>query len=145
MHRNSPALKKKTLKYLIYRLILCILIEILNFRKISILTPEKHDEMIGFLSQLTHVIAVSLMTANDNEHLAYYTGDSFRDLTRIAKINEEMWTQLFELNKDALLKEMNAFLEKFNEIKNCIENSDKDKLKEIMKTSTKRRELFDKK
>ena len=61
---------------------------ILGFKRISVLTPEEHDKMIGFVSQLTHCIAVSLMTCSDSEHLADYTGDSFRDLTRIANINE---------------------------------------------------------
>ena len=68
--------------------------KILGFKNISILTPEKHDEMIGFLSQLTHCIAITLMTCKDSKHLVEYTGDSFRDLTRIAKINEQMWSCL---------------------------------------------------
>lgn len=67
--------------------------------------------MIGFLSQLTHVIAVSLMNTHDNAHLVEYTGDSFRDLTRIAKINETMWTELFLLNKDILLSEIECILQ----------------------------------
>ena len=51
--------------------------------------------MIGFVSQLTHAVAVSLMNTSDNTHLKEYTGDSFRDLTRIAKINETLWSELF--------------------------------------------------
>ena len=54
---------------------------------------------MGFVSQLTHAIAVSLMTCNDDEDLQNYTGDSFRDLTRIARINEKMWSELFLLNR----------------------------------------------
>ena len=76
------------------------LAEILGFGRISILTPREHDEMIGFLSQLTHVIAISLMNCQDNTHLAAYTGDSFRDLTRIARINDKLWSELFLLNRD---------------------------------------------
>ena len=59
--------------------------------------------MIAFLSQLTHCIAITLMTCNDSTHLKDYTGDSFRDLTRIAKINETLWSELFFENKDNLL------------------------------------------
>ena len=70
----------------------------LRFNNICQLSVEEHDQMIGYLSQLTHVIAVSLMNANENIHLKEYTGDSFRDLTRIAKINEHLWTELFLLN-----------------------------------------------
>ena len=80
--------------------------EILGFSKISILSPEDHDKMIAFLSQLTHCIAVCLMNCNTSEGLEKYTGDSFRDLTRIAKINDRMWSELFMMNKDALVCEI---------------------------------------
>ena len=117
--------------------------EILGFKKISELSPKVHDEMIGFLSQLTHCIAVSLMTCKDSDKLVDYTGDSFRDLTRIAKINEEMWSELFILNKESLLEQMDLFLDKFSELKKTIVDSDTEKMKEIMRLSTARRKLFD--
>ena len=110
--------------------------KILGFKTVSELSPEKHDEMIGFLSQLTHCIAVSLMTCKESENLVDYTGDSFRDLTRIAKINENMWTELFLLNKDELLSQMDLFVEKFKELRDSIENEDTEKMKEIMKLSS---------
>ena len=116
----------------------------LEFANISILTPEKHDEMIAFLSQLTHCIAISLMTCNDNENLKNYTGDSFKDLTRIAKINENMWSELFLLNKEKLLLQMDQFINEFNKLKNFIENENIDKMKEMMILSTNRRKKFDK-
>lgn len=119
--------------------------KILGFKTISELSPEKHDEMIGFLSQLTHCIAVSLMTCKESEHLVDYTGDSFRDLTRIAKINEDMWCELFLLNKGELISQMDLFIDKFKELKSSIENSDTEKIKAIMRTSTARRRHFDKK
>ena len=119
--------------------------KILGFKTVAELSPEKHDEMIGFLSQLTHCIAVSLMTCKDSEYLVDYTGDSFRDLTRIAKINEEMWSELFLLNKTELLSQMDLFMDKFKSLRDSIENDDKEKMKEIMRLSTVRRSLFDKK
>ena len=100
--------------------------------------------MIGFLSQLTHCIAVALMTCTDNHHLADYTGDSFRDLTRIARINENMWSELFVLNKDVLLNEMDVFVKEFNELRNLLADNDIEGLKEKMRLSTKRRAYFDK-
>lgn len=112
--------------------------------KISRLTPEQHDEMIGFLSQLTHCIAVALMTCKDSRHLADYTGDSFRDLTRIAKINENMWSELFLANKEQLLEQMDLFLNKFIYIRNALQNDDAEALKEVMRLSTERRKIFDK-
>mgnify|MGYP000562118271 CR=1 FL=1 len=65
--------------------------------------------MIGYVSQLCHAIAVSLMCASDNTELAKYTGDSFRDLTRIARINDKMWAELFLWNKDNLISEIDMF------------------------------------
>lgn len=116
---------------------------ILKFKNISILTPEEHDEMIGFLSQLTHCIAISLMACKESHHLVEYTGDSFRDLTRIAKINENMWSELFLMNKEQLLLQIELFLKQFNELKLAIQNEDVCKIKKIMKISTSRRKYFD--
>jgi prephenate dehydrogenase len=118
--------------------------ETLGFGKISILSPEEHDRMIAFLSQLTHCIAVSLMTCNTEEGLEKYTGDSFRDLTRIAKINDQMWAELFIMNKDALLCQMDAFINDFKDFRDMIEQGDENKMREKMRASTERRSLFDK-
>ena len=118
---------------------------ILGFRHIAVLTPEQHDEMIGFLSQLTHCIAMTLMDCKESEHLAEYTGDSFRDLTRIARINENMWTELFLENRDELLSQMDLFLEKFTQLRNALAAGDAETMKEMMRLSTYRRSFFDKK
>lgn len=117
---------------------------VLKFKNIAILTPEAHDEMIGFLSQLTHCIAVALMTCKESHHLVEYTGDSFRDLTRIAKINEKMWCELFLMNKEELLLQMNLFLKQFTELKEALEDENIEKMKEMMRLSTTRRKYFDK-
>lgn len=117
---------------------------IIGCSRISRLSPEQHDEMIGFLSQLTHCIAVSLMTCKESHHLADYTGDSFRDLTRIAKINENMWSELFLANKDQLLAQMDLFLNNFKKMRDALQNGDADELRRMMRLSTERRKYFDK-
>lgn len=117
--------------------------ELLGFGKISVLTPEEHDSMIAYLSQLTHCIAVSLMTCRDTEGLELYSGDSFRDLTRIAKINDEMWSELFCLNKAALLEQMELFSAAFAQLKTAIEADDVDTVRRMMRLSTQRRINFD--
>lgn len=119
--------------------------EELGFARISELSPEEHDEMVAFLSQLTHCIAVVLMNCNDSDGLERYTGDSFRDLTRIAKINDRMWSELFLANKDALLREMDRFIEEFTEFRGYIAAEDGKRMREKMRSSTQRRSLFDKK
>ena len=116
----------------------------LGFAKISRLTPEEHDKMIAFLSQLTHCIAVVLMNSNTSEGLEKYTGDSFRDLTRIAKINDRMWSELFMMNKSALLSEMDSFIEEFTKFRAMIESGDVEAMRERMRASSERRTLFDK-
>lgn len=118
--------------------------KILGFARISELSIEEHDKMIGFLSQLTHCIAVSLMTCNDNENIVKYTGDSFRDLVRIAKINDVMWSELFLLNKKYLTEEIDIFVNELEKIKIYLENDDKDSLMKMMRKSTERKIKFDK-
>ena len=118
---------------------------LLGFSNVTTLTPEEHDEMIGFLSQLTHCRAITLMTCNDKENMEKFTGDSFRDLTRIARINDLMWSELFVNNKTALLEQMNLFIDKFKELKTMLENEDVESMRKMMRHSTERRALFDKK
>ncbi len=122
----------------------CDLGEKLRFYNVTVLNVEQHDKMIAFLSQLTHCIAVTLMCSNDSENLVKYTGDSFRDLTRIAKINDVMWSELFLLNKDALISEMENFRNTFDELYDAIKNENRVKMREMMKCSTQRRKFFDK-
>ena len=116
---------------------------ILGFARISTLSPELHDEMIGFLSQLTHCIAVALMNCKESRHLVDFTGDSFRDLTRIARINEDMWNELFQLNKTELLSQMDLFRASFDRLHDAIADGDEETVKEMMRISTLRRSYFD--
>ena len=115
----------------------------LGFGHISELSPAKHDRMIAFLSQLTHCIAVALMTCNDDNNICDFRGDSFRD--RIARINEDMWSELFMLNKDSLISEIKAFGGELEKLRRALETDDIETMKKMMRVSTERRALFDKK
>jgi prephenate dehydrogenase len=84
------------------------------------------------------------MTCNDSEKLEAYTGDSFRDLTRIAKINDAMWSELFMMNKEALLDHMESFQNEFVKLKDMLKNDDVEGMRDMMRRSTERRALFDK-
>ena len=101
--------------------------------------------IIGYVSQLCHAIAVSLMCASDNSELANYTGDSFRDLTRIAHINDKMWAELFLWNKDNLISEIDMFESALQDMREKLVRDDREGLEEMFRLSTKRREAFDKK
>ena len=98
----------------------------LGFHHICTLTVQEHDRMIGYVSQLCHAIAVSLMCANDNSSLCEYTGDSFRDLTRIARINDKMWAELFLWNKENLISEIDQFDAALHEMRAALVADDRD-------------------
>ena len=117
--------------------------EILGFKQVVELSVQEHDKMIAFLSQLTHCIAVSLMCCNNADGLEAYTGDSFRDLTRIARINDEMWSELFLSNKEPLLAEMERFRETFDQLYNKVKEGDREGMRQMMRISTERRKRFD--
>lgn len=120
------------------------LAETLGFHRITTLTPTMHDHMIGYVSQLCHAIAAALMIAEDNTNLAEYTGDSFRDLTRIARLNDKMWAELFLWNRENLISQIDQFDLALQAIKQAMENDDREKLESLFRLSTKRREMFDK-
>ena len=98
----------------------------LGFKHICSLTVQEHDRMIGYVSQLCHAIAVSLMCDTDNTSLCEYTGDSFRDLTRIARINDKMWAELFLWNKENLISEIDQFSGVLNEMRNALVADDRE-------------------
>ena len=123
----------------------CHLGKVLGFARVSVLSVDDHDEIIAFVSQLTHCIAICLMTCQETEHLEDYTGDSFRDLTRIARLNDEMWSELFLSNKEALLSQMSLFERELSLLREKLEAGDREGLREMMRASTARRALFDKK
>lgn len=122
----------------------CELGRILGFANVSTLSPAEHDDIIAFVSQLTHCIAVALMTCQHMDNLEDYTGDSFRDLTRIARMNDEMWSELFLLNRDALLRQIELFSQELIRLKLLLLSGDREGLREMMRHSTARRALFDK-
>ncbi|NRT79085.1 prephenate dehydrogenase [Clostridium beijerinckii] len=113
----------------------------IGFKRVKRITPEYHDEMIGYTSQLPHSLAVALVNSDvEGRETGSFIGDSYRDLTRIANINEELWSELFLGNKENLLKSIENFEVELDKIKDAIEKDDKETLKEIFIKSTKRRE-----
>lgn len=114
----------------------------LEFGKIHEITPEFHDQMIAYTSQLTHAIAVSLVNISNTEETQKFIGDSYRDLTRIAMINEKLWSQLFLDNKEALINEIDMFQKELENIKNAILSGKKELLEERFISSRKKREVM---
>ena len=113
----------------------------LGFRSVKIMSPYEHDEIISYTSQLPHVMAVALMNSDTQKYdTGKYIGDSFRDLTRIANINEDLWTELFLNNKRYLLSSIRHFEKQLDIMKKAIYDDDDETLKECFRESTKRRE-----
>ena len=116
----------------------------LGFKRVKRITPQLHDEMIGYTSQLTHAIAVALINSDKEERdTCSFIGDSYRDLTRIAKINEKLWSELFLENKNNLLQSIYLFEKELDKIKNKILEDDVIGLESLFISSTKRRESID--
>lgn len=113
----------------------------IGFKRVRRITPEYHDEMIGYTSQLPHSLAVALVNSDiEGRETGSFIGDSYRDLTRIANINEDLWSELFLGNKENLLTSIESFEIELDKIKYAIKNDDKETLKELFIKSTKRRE-----
>ncbi|MFW5888854.1 MAG: prephenate dehydrogenase [Bacillota bacterium] len=105
----------------------------MNFKNITILTKEKHDQIIAYTSQLTHILSLSLVNSIDkNLNLINYIGDSYRDLTRIAEINSILWSQLFIDNKENLIKKITDFQIELDKYKDALKNKDAKTLKKLM-------------
>jgi prephenate dehydrogenase len=115
----------------------------LKFGKITVVDAKTHDELIAFTSQLTHVLAISLVQSDHLDETKHATGDSYRDLTRIAKINETMWTELFLENKDALLLKINDFMKELKHVKELLLVEDTESLTSYLKEAKEKRKSFD--
>lgn len=116
----------------------------MGFKNITKMTAKDHDQMIGYTSQLTHVIALSLVNASDyNEQTKFAIGDSYKDLTRIARMNETLWSELFIMNDQHLVEIIEHFENSLKTVKKAIKNNDENTLKKLMIKSTMRRNDLD--
>lgn len=112
----------------------------MGFTNIVETTVDLHDEIIAFTSQLPHAIAVSLMNSDKlGVNTGSFTGDSFKEITRIANINEELWADLFISNKENLVDKIDVFVKELEELKQDILNEDRERLKTRFVESTERR------
>lgn len=115
----------------------------LGFNHIMVLDAVTHDQLIAYTSQLTHVLAVALMHMDTFKDTPNATGDSFRDLTRIAHINENMWTELFFENKIYLKEAINNMIHELKWFDDMLEKDAKVPLKTYLKQAKEKRKQFD--
>lgn len=124
---------------------MCDFVSRLGFKSVKIMSPYTHDEIISFTSQLPHIIAVALMNSDNQKYdTGKYIGDSFRDLTRIANINGDLWSELFLNNKAYLLDSMMLFEKQFELLKEALIEENTTVLKGMFKESSLRRERLEK-
>ena len=104
----------------------------LGFGGIKISTPEEHDRMISFTSQLPHILACAyVLSPNCMNHKGFSAG-SYRDVSRVANINAELWSELFLDNKKPLLKELDTLISNIKSMEDAISNNDKEKLMALL-------------
>ncbi len=120
------------------------LVKEIGFGRVKRITPDFHDEMISFTSQLPHAMAVALINSDkQGRDTGSFIGDSYRDLTRIANMNEALWAELFLENKENLLHSIDNFKKELDVIQAALKNEDAEKLKKCFRQSTARREALD--
>lgn len=95
-------------------------------------TPEEHDSIIAYTSQLMHVVAVALCDSPMIERSAFFSAGSLRDCTRVAVINAKMWSELFVENKDALCDRIDEMQESLSKIKDAVKDGNRQELEKIM-------------
>lgn len=104
-----------------------------RFGRITITTAENHDRMIAFSSQMAHVVSNAFVKSpSAREHKGYSAG-SYKDMTRVAWLNESMWAELFLENKDYLLQELDTFLENLSQYRQALADNDRDKMESLLR------------
>lgn len=104
----------------------------MKFARTVVTTPEHHDEMIAFTSQIAHVLACSYVLSPLAPMHPGYSAGSYRDVSRVARINAEMWSDLFIDNKDALVREVDDLVSNLMQFKYNIVNEDRQALCDLM-------------
>ncbi len=115
----------------------------IGFTNMEVTTPENHDRVIAYTSQLAHIASSAYIkspTALDHKG---FTGGSYKDLTRVARLNEGMWTELFMENKDCLLTETDRLIENLKEYRDALATEDREKMQALLKNGREQKEEAD--
>ncbi len=118
-------------------------IKSLGFSSVTVTTPSEHDKIIAFTSQLAHVVSNAYVKSPQAKVHKGFSAGSYKDLTRVARLNENMWTELFLENKDNLLFEIDCIINSLTEYKEALQNDDADTLKSLLKDGSDRKAMID--
>ena len=117
----------------------------LGFSRVVMTSPEDHDRVISYTSQLAHVVSSAYVKSPEAmEHHGFSAG-SFRYMTRVARLSPGMWTELFLLNREPLLSELEALIAHLNEYRNALQNNDAQRMNALLQEGTERKEIVDRK
>ena len=105
----------------------------LGFGRVSVMTPKKHDKLIAFTSQLAHIVSNAYVKSPSALERKGISAGSYKDLTRVAYLNEDMWTELFIENKENLIFELDFIISELQRYSDAIKNDDADRLKRLLR------------
>ncbi len=114
-----------------------------GFGNISVCTAEKHDKMIAFTSQLAHVVSNAYIKSETAKSHGGFSAGSYKDMTRVARLNAKMWTELFCENSDYLINELTYIIDSLDEYRQALKNNDNEKLFTLLKEGSDLKELID--
>ncbi len=115
----------------------------LGFKQVVITTPEKHDAMIAYTSQLAHVVSNAYVKSPGAQQHHGFSAGSYLDLTRVARLNEVMWTELFLHNGEKLCTELDALITHLQEYREAIAAADADRLRQLLREGREAKEATD--
>ena len=119
------------------------LLEPADFGKFSFTTADEHDRMIAFTSQLAHVVSNAYVKSPTAKNHKGFSAGSYKDMTRVAWLNEKMWTELFFENKEPLMYEIDEIISSLSEYRDALESGDKERMQEILKAGRIAKEEID--
>ena len=115
----------------------------LGFSSVTVTTPDDHDRIIAFTSQLAHIVSNAYVKSPQAKVHKGFSAGSYKDLTRVARLNENMWSELFMENKEHLLFEIDHIINSLSQYKQALENDDTDTLKALLKDGSDRKQSID--
>lgn len=114
-----------------------------GFLRVRFATPEDHDEIIGYTSQMAHIVSSAYVkTPMALKHKGFSAG-SFQDMTRVARLNEDMWTELFLDNREPLIREVQGMIDRMTEYRDALADGDEEKLRQLLREGREMKEMLD--
>lgn len=115
----------------------------IGFTNIQVATPQEHDQMIAFTSQLAHVVSSAYIKSPAAMKHKGFSAGSYKDLTRVAKLNEDMWTELFLDNPDFLAEEIDGIADRLKQYSQAIKDKDAESLRQLLKEGREKKAIID--